>query len=471
MVNSSSRGESPLRSPRHISLDGRTLEGGGQLVRNALALSALTSKPVTIDQIRGNRGRGGGLKGSHAAAVKLLAEIGRSKVTGGEVGSQKITFEPEAPASEVASSSTPRKSSLVSLENLSVQPEYKIQLSTPGSVFLIFQALYPYLLHAGSRAATDYIKVTITGGTNGTSAPSYDYASQVMAPNFARLGLPPLSISLHKRGWTVGPIEMGSVNFLIHPLSSSKNERGILDTCFPQINIMDYERRKIIRIDVTVLAPDTVILNEKRTVRAYIEEETHRSLRKAFQALDSSIFEIPADDNLNREKLPIKIHTSERTNHASQIYVLLVAHTSTGLRIGKDTLISSGKSQGPPKKKQRQTKNGPKQNDKGGNRAQDEADRLTHSIDGLVEGFLKEISDPGHDKLDQSKSGFKKRSVLDTHMRDQIVVFEALGEVHGKGDRSQKIPAEENEKYWSLHTRTAQWVCQRMLFEIPEEQS
>ncbi|KAJ5702534.1 hypothetical protein N7488_010082 [Penicillium malachiteum] len=470
MVNSSSRGDSSPRSPRHITLDGRTLEGGGQLVRNALALSALTSKPVTINHIRGNRGRGGGLKGSHAAAVKLLAEIGRSKVTGGEVGSTKITFEPEALASDVAPSSTPRKSSLVSLDNLSVQSEYKIQLSTPGSVFLIFQALYPYMLHAGSRAATDAIKVTITGGTNGTSAPSYDYASQVMAPNFARLGLPPLSISLHKRGWTVGPIEMGSVSFLIHPPSSSKNEQGILDTCFPQINIMDYERGKITRIDVTVLAPDVIIANGKKTVRAYIEKETRRSLRKAFQALDSSIFEVPTDDDPGEGKLPIKIHTSELTNHASQIYVLLVAHTSTGFRIGKDTLISSGKSQGQPKKKQKRAKNGPRQNDKGGNRAPDEADRLTGSIDGLVEEFLKEISDQGQDELDQYKSGSKKRCVLDTHMRDQIVVFEALGEVHGNDDRSQKIQVEEDENYWSLHTRTAQWVCQKMLIEIPEEE-
>ena len=46
-----------------IELDGRTGEGGGQLVRVAIGLAALTSQPVTVTNVRGNRqgGRGGGL--------------------------------------------------------------------------------------------------------------------------------------------------------------------------------------------------------------------------------------------------------------------------------------------------------------------------------------------------------------------------------------------------------------------------
>lgn len=45
-----------------IELDGTTGEGGGQLVRVAVGLSALTSQPVRIVNVRGNRqgGRGGG---------------------------------------------------------------------------------------------------------------------------------------------------------------------------------------------------------------------------------------------------------------------------------------------------------------------------------------------------------------------------------------------------------------------------
>ncbi len=48
--------------PKPIELDGRTGEGGGQLVRVAVGLAALTSQPVKITHVRGNRegGRGGG---------------------------------------------------------------------------------------------------------------------------------------------------------------------------------------------------------------------------------------------------------------------------------------------------------------------------------------------------------------------------------------------------------------------------
>lgn len=42
-----------------IEIDGRTGEGGGQVVRVAVALAALTTQPVRITNVRGNR-KGGG---------------------------------------------------------------------------------------------------------------------------------------------------------------------------------------------------------------------------------------------------------------------------------------------------------------------------------------------------------------------------------------------------------------------------
>ena len=51
-----------MRNKKPIQLDGRTGEGGGQLVRIASALAAVTSQPVLIFHVRGNRegSRGGG---------------------------------------------------------------------------------------------------------------------------------------------------------------------------------------------------------------------------------------------------------------------------------------------------------------------------------------------------------------------------------------------------------------------------
>jgi len=40
---------------RLVKLDGRVGEGGGQVVRIAIALAAITGAPLQVDNVRGNR--------------------------------------------------------------------------------------------------------------------------------------------------------------------------------------------------------------------------------------------------------------------------------------------------------------------------------------------------------------------------------------------------------------------------------
>ncbi|KAJ5381809.1 uncharacterized protein N7496_004237 [Penicillium cataractarum] len=492
--SASSGDNSPPKPFRHVHLDGRTLEGGGQLVRIALGLSALTGRAVTIDHVRGNRGGKTGLKASHAAAVKLLAEISGSHVSDGNVGSKCLTFTPpQASIDEdeqlLDATRQHRDVPLVSLDTLSVKPEYNIRLTTPGSVFLIFQALYPYLLHVGSRAMTERIRVNIIGGTNGTSSPSYDYAAQVMAPNFARLGLPPFSMTLQSRGWTSGVVGMGEVSFFIRPLlepldgaASEKSQLSVGAECasrFPRINITDYECGKITRITITILAPKDTLheANENGgslTVAEYVEQETLRRLRKSLKTLDQSILAEPLD---GERHIPIDMSPTEITSHPSRVYILLVAHTSTGFRIGHDALFGDNRGHKPTKQKvgkHQKYKKGqgppPKKKD-----SEAHLQRVSDLIDGCVQGLIEELSETYDDTQTDQKGGSTgsttaKRSCLDFHMRDQIVVFEALGNL---GDKvgiagSEAAQAPEDERYWTLHTKTAQWACQKMLQDVAD---
>jgi RNA 3'-terminal phosphate cyclase (ATP) len=80
----------PKRKNSPVELLGTTLEGGGQLFRIAVGLSALSSIPIKVTHIRGNRSRGGGLKLQHLRAVEWLAGASGVDLDGAEKGSKVL---------------------------------------------------------------------------------------------------------------------------------------------------------------------------------------------------------------------------------------------------------------------------------------------------------------------------------------------------------------------------------------------
>jgi hypothetical protein len=83
-----------------VRLDGTTLEGGGQLLRLSLGLSALSGIPIKIDRIRGNRSGGGGLKWQHLTSVNWLGHLSAADMEGAEHKSQTLLFKPSTKVSE-----------------------------------------------------------------------------------------------------------------------------------------------------------------------------------------------------------------------------------------------------------------------------------------------------------------------------------------------------------------------------------
>src|SRR3989338_1873779 len=76
-----------------IEIDGAYLEGGGQIVRTSIALSALTGKKCKIINIRAKR-RNPGLQAQHKAAIDAVAKLCNANVIGNRIGGKEITFEP-----------------------------------------------------------------------------------------------------------------------------------------------------------------------------------------------------------------------------------------------------------------------------------------------------------------------------------------------------------------------------------------
>jgi RNA 3'-terminal phosphate cyclase (ATP) len=171
-----------------MKLDGSYGEGGGQILRTAVALSAVTGTPVEIENIRKVRPKPG-LSAQHVKAVEGLARICRGQVTGCQPKSTRLCF-------------TPGKIN---------EGNYEIDIGTAGSISLFLQCLMPALMHAPGT-----IRIKITGGTDVQWSPSIDYMRFVTLEALRNMGYE-CDIKLITRGYY--PRGDGCVEAIINPSS------------------------------------------------------------------------------------------------------------------------------------------------------------------------------------------------------------------------------------------------------------
>jgi len=173
-----------------LVLDGSYGEGGGQILRTALALSVAFTRPVTLTRIRVRRPKPG-LQPQHLTVARALAAISEAEVSGDALSSTKLTFSPRSLKSG----------------------EYRFDVGaikgSAGSVSLLFQSLLLPLALADSPS-----RLTLIGGTHVPWSPPVHYLTEVFLPALRVIGVD-ADLKLRRWGWY--PAGGGEVEVVIEP--------------------------------------------------------------------------------------------------------------------------------------------------------------------------------------------------------------------------------------------------------------
>jgi len=144
-----------------LEVDGSHGEGGGQLLRTAVALSAITGRAVRVRSIRAGRDRPG-LQAQHLKGVEAVATLCGAKLNGASIGSADLTFEPGP-----------------------IRPQaIRVDVGTAGAISLVLQAL---VLAAGRADGTTTVE--LIGGTHVAWSPPIYYFKEVFCHHLRSIGI------------------------------------------------------------------------------------------------------------------------------------------------------------------------------------------------------------------------------------------------------------------------------------------
>ena len=155
-----------------IEIDGSHGEGGGQILRTVVSLSALTGKPIRVKNIRANRPKPG-LKMQHLVGIKAVRDLSNGKADGLRLGSSEVTFEP----GELRGGN------------------FSLNIQTAGSITLLLQSVMPLLPFVPTP-----ISARVQGGTDVNWSPPLNYTTRVLLPQLEKMGYK-ANIKLIKRGY------------------------------------------------------------------------------------------------------------------------------------------------------------------------------------------------------------------------------------------------------------------------------
>ncbi|XP_050682675.1 RNA 3'-terminal phosphate cyclase [Leptidea sinapis] len=175
-----------------LCIDGSVLEGGGQILRMSVSLSAILRIPIRVTNIRANRSKPG-LAAQHLSGIRLVADMCKAKVKGDFIGSKEIELIPGAITGGL----------------------YEVDTGTAGSISLLLQVALPCALFADSP-----VTLVLRGGTNVQMAPQIDYMEHVFRKLLNHFGAD-FNLQIIRRGYF--PRGGGHVRVVINPVNSMRS--------------------------------------------------------------------------------------------------------------------------------------------------------------------------------------------------------------------------------------------------------
>ena len=170
-----------------VRIDGSEGEGGGQILRTAVSLSAITGRPVEVVNIRAKRSNPG-LRPQHMTSIKVIADLFHASVENLRVGADSIRF---APSDQFEGGSI------------------KVDVGTAGSIPMILMTVVPAV-----SLSNKSLEIEITGGTDVRASPTIDYVRHVVTDAYRSIGIK-FSSEVAKRGYY--PKGGGIVKTIIEP--------------------------------------------------------------------------------------------------------------------------------------------------------------------------------------------------------------------------------------------------------------